>query len=514
MNMYREVDAVGSSMNENMNGASGELSDVDGVSQNDTLLRTMERMLREAHAKNRLLEDICVEKQREIEYQHRLLTSTPGVGSREPQITPIGMTRQRQTVAERLSGRFRGVQREENEINGQNVNQPLGWEGENVSPIEQPSSSEQAGRRTPPATKKSTGARPKTSFHTPTTLQLKHRPVTQTTPPSFIPDYAIPQASPLSVLTTVPPVRPKDIRELKLSELSSVDTPARLNLFFTEVEDCVIEDKERIRVAMIRMDSELRVLVNNVKVEGAVDTWMKFKKYMSETFSVKLSFDQVFDATNELKYDWSQCPNDFKNTFICKYSNMKSQLKDEELPPMEKMLKNKLMEGFPAENREKLKGFIDRCVSMSSFMKQVQRQREVLHQVANSSVITLNTNSPSTPPYHNSPNTTNNNNRNNTNTNMKNNRSGQSGQGQKSCVYCRGKTHFVRDCFYKPSYFLCYDCKSTSCHRGHPNCPGWVAHQKVFAPNGQRIVPQPQSQNTTPQQSNLTPSAPPTNNTQ
>ena len=310
-------------------------------------------------------------------------------------------------------------------------------------------------------------------------------------PPPQHPFYTIPQASPPSVLTTSPPIfRPKDVRELKLSELTDISTPTTLSIFYDGVERCTLDSRERVDVAMLRMEHELRVLVRNACDSGVINTWNDLKAYMADTFMVKLSFDQVFDITNALHYVWTQDPHSFKNSFICQYSAMKSHFRDKDLPPCEKMLKAKLVEGFPSSNKLALAPFMDKSVPMPSFMVQVQRQRELLFHMQGPSPVTLpatptssshinHTSQPVTPD------------RQGSDTSNSCNGANRPPQGNRRpklrCYYCHREGHTTLRCRLKPPYNLCFDCKSEQCIRGHPDCPGWRPHFQVFDRNGRRL---------------------------
>ena len=373
-------------------------------------------------------------------------------------------------------------------------------------------------------------------------------PTPVTSIPAPMPVLSIPQASPPSVLTVPSTIRPKDIAELKFEELTDISTEAKLNMFYEGVESCVTEDKHRLEVANLRMDEKLRVLVHNAKREKKITNWETFKSFLISAFSVKLSFDQLFDTTNEGKYDWVKDPHEFRNNYMYKYSNMCRQFPDKELPRFEKMLKNKLIEGFPPEQQDKLRKFIDKTVSLETFMTQVQRQRELLLTTQGSNVTFKTSNksysqnqpsnnqtSPQNPPqippsppqippsppqypqnppnhpqyYQNPPNPPQYHQnppqypqsppnphqyppsqpQAQSQTQVRHYRPRQQGSRPQYCRYCSGRGHTFQTCKLMPPYYVCFDCKRTDCRQGDSGCQGWVPHQYVFGPHGQ--LPRP-----------------------
>ena len=478
------------------------------------------------------------DKMREDRMREERLASTPKPVSETP-TTPHRPTQGARTLE--LLRKNRSVRMKNESVSEK---QPPRWKAEDVSPVVEPTVPEVA-RCIPPLPNyniDTTGAIPRVPTLPSVPISSPHVSPT-TTPvmsiPAPIPGLGIPQASPPSVLTVPSAIRPKDIAELKFEELKDISTRAKLNMFYEGVEGCVTEDKHRLEVANMRMDEKLRVLVHNAKKEKKITDWKTLKSFLISAFSVKLSFDQLFDTTNEGKYDWVKDPHEFRNDYMYKYSNMCQQFPDKELPRFEKMLKNKLIEGFPSENQGKLRNFMDKSVSLETFMTQVQRQREILLSAQGSNVTFKTSNksysqsqpsnsqtSPQSPPqyqqsppqypqnppnppqyYQNPPQHPQNPpnppqqsqnppqyppSQNQPQPQPRHYRPRQQGSRPKYCRYCSGRGHSFQTCKLMPPYYVCFDCKRTDCRQGDPGCQGWVPHQYVYGPNGQ-LLPPPQT---------------------
>ena len=553
--------------------AQGRSENDEGVDK-DSLLILAQTQLVDLHRKVEELHMVCREKEAMIRQLQSSRPQNPQTTS-PTHVTPVRDTYARQMTGDMLSRRARLTRLRDGQMD---IDRPRRRQ-EDISPVIEPTADEVGQRMLPPPVYDDniTGARPKVRspptvrVHTPPSPSIArahtpsppvaraHTPpppivrahtlpspprVRAHTPPSPpvahvrtslppvthaipIPNAAstplhqhiltIPHASPTSVLTAGPVIKPKDIVEIKLSELNDIASTTKLNLFLSDVEGCTSDEATRIKVAMTRMDDRLRVLIHNAREEGKIKSWIGLKDFMLDTFTVAMSFDQIFDATNSLTYDWSQDPHTFKNDFYYQYSNMKNTFRNKELPPRDKMLKSKLLKGLPAENQERLKSFMDKCVSIDTFMTQLQRQREILLTIQGSNVLTLNAVSPTSascqhlpnsPPTNTCQHMPNNNSPNHNRGNNTNSR--QPNNPDRSCVYCRRRGHSVRDCFLKPSYFLCFDCKKTNCFKGKAGCSGWVPHYAALQ-NQAQAQAHAQAQTQAHTQAQIPPPPPPGN---
>ena len=537
----RENGAIGGDMTLNAadRGKDRPVKRLEDMSLEESQLALFQAKVIEAKLEEKLLELSLVEQDIAYEERIRQLERTPQPIQHTPSTPPMPSRGAR--IVEIVKNRNKSVRMKNDSVSEK---QPPRWKAEDVSPVVEPTVPEVA-RCIPPLPNyniDTTGAIPRVPTLPSVPISSPHVSPT-TTPvmsiPAPIPGLGIPQASPPSVLTVPSAIRPKDIAELKFEELKDISTRAKLNMFYEGVEGCVTEDKHRLEVANMRMDEKLRVLVHNAKKEKKITDWKTLKSFLISAFSVKLSFDQLFDTTNEGKYDWVKDPHEFRNDYMYKYSNMCQQFPDKELPRFEKMLKNKLIEGFPSENQGKLRNFMDKSVSLETFMTQVQRQREILLSAQGSNVTFKTSNksysqsqpsnsqtSPQSPPqyqqsppqypqnppnppqyYQNPPQHPQNPpnppqqsqnppqyppSQNQPQPQPRHYRPRQQGSRPKYCRYCSGRGHSFQTCKLMPPYYVCFDCKRTDCRQGDPGCQGWVPHQYVYGPNGQ-LLPPPQT---------------------
>ena len=512
-------------------GATG-YSVISEVGEDDSLVRMVHEQFVDVQDRIHMLQLECARREQDLRKREERLASTP-----KPTPPPTTPRRPRGARTIELLNRRKTV-RVENKR--ENEPRPPRWDAENISPVVEPTETDVA-RRMPTLPENTNNNLSGDIPRMPTLPSVPTRSpesmptsVPVCTIPATEPLPSVPQVSPPSVLTVPSKIRPRDIAELKFEELNDISTEAKLTMFYNNVEGCVTDDEQRIEVATLRMDEKLRVLVHNAKREKKISDWKTLKSYLISAFSVKLSFDHIFDNTNEGKYDWTSDPHDFRNEYLYKYSNMCQAFPDKELPPFEKMLKNKLIEGFPAEYHGKLKNFTDKSVSMETFMSQIQRQRELLFSIQGSSVVTLKT---STPQFRSQPTTSHNSPQqphnspqyppnppqhppnppqyppnptpyppnptpypptptrdpvDNGPTPQRQYRPRQQGSRPKYCKYCSQSGHSFMQCAIKPPYYVCFDCKRSDCRQGDPGCTGWVPHHYMFGPDG-RPLPPPQS---------------------
>ena len=278
-----------------------------------------------------------------------------------------------------------------------------------------------------------------------------------------------------------PLLKPRDIPLLELSQLQEMNSVTRLNLFFNSVERCAQNSLERLQIAELRMGLELTGLIHSARESGRIGSWEEFKTFMLEEFQVKLDFQQTWQRASGMTYDWRTSPQAFVHKFKCFFASLKGNFPQQTLPSRDKMIKQKLVDGFPPTNRNALTPFMDGAVTIDDFLTHVQHQRTLL-EYAQVQVRILTErgsceNSQSCPSDSNSresgtPELRKLNSQLNKLENMLTVTPIKRPNVRQYCQFCRSNNHRVESCPNKYLRGKCFDCQSPNCRRGRPECPG------------------------------------------
>lgn len=284
-----------------------------------------------------------------------------------------------------------------------------------------------------------------------------------------------------------PLLKPRDIAILELRHLRGVEGEGRLEVFFSQVEQCSALWEDRKTIVLSRVDPQLAVYIQDILLNGPQFTWKEFKSYLRKELTDQ-NKNKLFDALNELKYSYQDDPIEFMNKIKCKYALLSMKNDALEIPRREKLIKTKLAKGMPKDCRERLELFLDDNVSLERFLDKLEvervvantRSREEIFMVTNPPVTPKV--SPVTPPVD------------TTSTSLTSRitqlekeleQLGRSQQQRPSwnprqvyCPYCRSNTHEIQNCRRNPVPGSCFDCLRLGCRRGNPNCPGRSARTR------------------------------------
>lgn len=324
-------------------------------------------------------------------------------------------------------------------------------------------------------------------------------------------------ATPAPLITSTPAkttsdvkFKPSDIKVLELDALQRLGSAARLQMFFESVEQCTSNSNTRLEVAKSRVDGDLAVMIHTAQRQGEIVEWTDCKAYLTQEFGANLSFDQAWRQGDTFHYVWSESPQSFVHKFKCHYASIRGTYHSETLPDRDRLLKRKLLQGFPKNSRDLLEAFMDDNIPLNKFIGHVENERVMLLN-AHASVNSI----PSSPvPVKDTPSplsrSGSQNSVNSQTTTSKSTKSEDSlaeitaklDQLQKQisrapasktlvpprkfCAFCQTETHFLKDCWRKPERGHCFDCLKFGCRRGSPACPGKAARTPVARPNNVR----------------------------
>lgn len=311
-------------------------------------------------------------------------------------------------------------------------------------------------------------------------------------------------------------IKPSDIKILELEALQRLDSAARLQMFFESVERCTSNSSARLEVAKSRVDGDLAVMIHTAQRQGEIVLWDDCKAYLTREFGVDMNFDQAWRQSDSFHYDWLESPQSFVHKFKCHYAAVRGTFHNETLPDRDRLLKRKLLQGFPRSSRDLLEAFMDDNIPLNKFLGHVENERVILMKTHAS------VNSVPSPPVEDIPrppscgisqssiklqsDTS-------TSTKSENSlseitarldklqkhisRSSASrtlSSPRKFCAFCQTETHFLRDCWRKPGKGHCFDCLRYGCRRGDPTCPGKASRTPVARPNNNgKTIPSPTS---------------------
>ncbi|RUM27881.1 MAG: hypothetical protein DSY42_09270 [Aquifex sp.] len=312
---------------------------------------------------------------------------------------------------------------------------------------------------------------------------------------------------------TVSFTKPRDIPQLQLHQLQGLEAAARLQMFFELIEQCSDDDQTRVQVAKGRVSSELAMLVHNNQLKNRCKTWLELKRFLKTEFAVDVNLDRAWQEIESATYDWGDSPQAFTNNYICQYAVLETRFPNEKFPNRDKSIKRKLWHGLPQESKERLEAFLDEDYPLHKFIDRVEHERQMLevkhtptlHRVKGDKYkgnpqIAEREQSGATswcaqyPPLTEEivmqPTTSK---EQKVTPDCKDEKDWLQRQiselreqvkrltpretgGQPSpnvyCPHCRSSSHSLRECWSKPSYGACFDCRRQGCWRGNKNCPG------------------------------------------
>ncbi len=114
--------------------------------------------------------------------------------------------------------------------------------------------------------------------------------------------------------TTISPhkplLKPRDVPILELSHLQGVEGESRLRVFFSQVKECSLDDSERQKIVLTRVDAKLAVYIQSVCSKEDHLTWTEFKQHLISELT-DLSYSKILDTLNDLRYHYTEDPVDF-----------------------------------------------------------------------------------------------------------------------------------------------------------------------------------------------------------
>ena len=275
-------------------------------------------------------------------------------------------------------------------------------------------------------------------------------------------------------------MKPRDIPVLELRHLQGVEGAGRLEVFFTQVESCSVDNKERQQIVKMRVEAPLALFIHTI-LENEVP-WPQFKKYLSQELTDQ-SEERLFDSLNDLKYSVEDDPVEFVTRLKCKLALVTVRTDAADVPSQDRLIKNKLVKGMPKDCRDRLELYMDEKVPLKRFLNKLDTERLVVltrgeshnvhavsprptpthHPTQKLAAPRMATTAPSRatatlPPTN--------------RLDAVEQRLRQWRGREKYCPYCRATNHSVAECYKRPQYGSCYDCLRLNCRRGHPSCPG------------------------------------------
>ena len=261
-----------------------------------------------------------------------------------------------------------------------------------------------------------------------------------------------------------PFMKPRDIPLLELRQLSGIEGAGRLTVFLSQVESCSVDDEVRQHIVQMRVDAPLALFIQNLRNRDHM-SWEVFKQYLVTELTDQ-RVERLYDSINDFSYTCEEEPVEFTTRLKCKLAMLATKVKTEEVPEIDKLIKEKLFEGMPKASRERLKLYMNDSVSLPRFMNKLETERVIVAAQHETAERVRVIDPPVRPPpaavaYH-----------------PPRPRRGedrtlrQRNEGGKYCPYCRARNHTVAECRRRPRQGSCFDCLRMNCYRGHPECPG------------------------------------------
>ncbi len=318
------------------------------------------------------------------------------------------------------------------------------------------------------------------------------------------PTISVDQSIPRTPINQTVVIRPRDIKVLELEALQRLDSAARLQMFFEAVEGCTDDPKARLAVAKTRVDGDLAVMIHTTQGQGDIKSWNDLKKFLSTEFNLDMNFDQAWRQNDTFYYNWMGSPQSFVQQFKCHYAAIKGCFQSEQLPDRDRLLKRKLLQGFPRNSRDSLEAFMDDNIPLNKFVAHVENERLLLLNRPSVNTIPVKSRPEGLPNQarQESPSLS-------VNPSSVPTSACESGdslaalnaklqqlqqqisqlnsanipyQVREYCAFCRSTSHSLPSCWRKPPRNHCFDCRREGCRRGHSSCPGISSAPSVAQP--------------------------------
>ena len=152
-------------------------------------------------------------------------------------------------------------------------------------------------------------------------------------------------------------LKPRDIPVLELTHLQGVEGEGRLKVFFSQVEECSLDERERQKIVMTRVDNKLAVYIQSIWEKQGVLSWKNFKQHLVQELTDP-SYNKILDSLNDLRYHYTEDPVNFVSQLKCKLALLEVKSGEEDTPNIRKLIKTKIAKGLPKDCRERLELFI------------------------------------------------------------------------------------------------------------------------------------------------------------
>ena len=173
-------------------------------------------------------------------------------------------------------------------------------------------------------------------------------------------------------------IRLKDIDKLKLDDLSKVTSKQKLKKYFASIEVSTSTEEGRINGALFRMDHNVSSIVED-EIEGQnIQTWAEFKQKCYGLFTVPMEINKFLQELNtNYTYHIDLEPRNFANRLKVLFSSVNAN----GLPDRDLTIKQKLYDGLTPQRKAAMKILmLDTKVSLESFIKELENQRNMYHQ--------------------------------------------------------------------------------------------------------------------------------------
>lgn len=136
-------------------------------------------------------------------------------------------------------------------------------------------------------------------------------------------------------------LKPMNKSQLELKQLHGVETKSYMNRIFDRVETCILEPRERIKVAQTRLDIPLANLVQAEIFAYRIKfcSWESFKGVLWSQFMGRPCVFQLWHELGDESYEVHEAPRAFANKLICKYSALTPRFLTDTLPDRDKLIK-------------------------------------------------------------------------------------------------------------------------------------------------------------------------------
>lgn len=275
-------------------------------------------------------------------------------------------------------------------------------------------------------------------------------------------------------------LKPRDISKLELSQLEGMEGEVRLTNFIREIEQCVSESTDRIKLAQTRAGHEIARSIDNEREKGNLDAWAELKVFLRNQFAPTYTVNQAFRELDLDRYDLSLEPRNFCNRL--KYKHLTLQQKfPKDIKDQDSFVKERLHAALPPRVKTAMQPFKSKFTSLDRYLEHLEVERRVeLELQAKDEHRVLEVKSKTVPvgprpSPESSPSDLDakfeqiNQKLEALTTQMSNQRRPPY---SKYCNYCRSRDHTSRTCPRNPPLGSCFDCLRMNCRRGQEGCPG------------------------------------------